>query len=256
MDQKKYRQVGKNFKKSVMAGIILTLGVLTLAPSQAYAQKPFEGVGDHVSTEINKTAKELLGGIFESARERMQHDRNERDATYKTGTTAGESARREAIINGSSGGQSGGDMVTRRTINVNTSTDAYGNPTHTVNSSINSQNNTSASIKEQQMYDQLNYQRQVEQVMLQRELDRMRAENEALKRQAQERATLTAQQQQQLNTASTYYQGNGANTTTTLSQRDQQMLQNCQNLQNRGATVLPDSCNNVLQTAFKITPRQ
>jgi len=252
LDQKKYKKVPKNFMKAAIVGIMLTIGMGMTAP-EANAQV-FKGVGDHVEKEINKTAKSVLGGIFESMRERMEHDRNERDATYKTGTTANQSAHREAIINGSgANGGNGNGMITTRTVSVDTRSGSNGTSTHTVNSSVRADNRTQAQIEAQRQRDSYNMERQVQQELLRQELARLRAENERLLQQQKQQQQ--QQQQQVNNSGSAYYQPAGG-TTTTLSERDQQMLQNCQHMQNNGATVLPDSCNNLLNTTFQITTRR
>lgn len=252
LDQKKYKNVPKNFIKAAVFGVALTLG-MGMTAQDANAQV-FKGVGDHVEQEINKTAKSVLGGIFESMRERMEHDRNERDATYKTGTTANESARREAIINGSgANGGNGNGMITTRTVSVDTRSGSNGNSTHTVNSSIRSSNTTAAQIEAQRQRDNYNMERQVQQELLRQELARLRAENERL---LQQQKQMQEQQQQVNNTGSAYYQPASDSTSTTLSARDQQMLRNCQHMQNNGATVLPEACNNLLNSTFQITTRR
>ncbi|MBL1147787.1 MAG: hypothetical protein HND56_03185 [Pseudomonadota bacterium] len=268
MDQKKYRNVGRNFKHSLMIGVALTVGAMTFAPSQAHAQSVGDGVKEEVVTEVNKTLKSWLGGAFKSARERMEHDRNERDATYKTGTTANQSAQREAIINGSgaNGGGGNGGMITTRTISVDTrSGSGNRSPSHTVNSSIRSDNKTQAQIEAQRQRDQYNMERQIVQTQVQQEIQSIRngpneqlallqAQNEALRLQLE---AMKLQQEQQNNSGSSYYQpGNNGAGTQTLSQRDQQMLQNCEHMKDNGATVLPDSCNNLLNSTFQITTRR
>jgi hypothetical protein len=251
LDQKKYKKVPGNFMKAAIVGIVMTVG-MGMTAQDAHAQGAFDGVGKHVEKEINKTAKSVLGGIFESMRERMEHDRNERDATYKTGTTANQSAQREAIINGSgANGGNGNGMITTRSVSVDTRSGSNGNSTHTVNSSIRSDNRTQAQLEAQRQRDNYNMERQVQQELLRQELARLRAENERLLQQQQQQQQTTTN-----NGGSAYYQPTGGSTTTTLSERDQQMLQNCRHLQNNGATVLPDSCNNLLNTTFQITTRR
>lgn len=261
MDQKKYRNVGKNFKNSLIIGVGLTVGAMTFVPSEAHAQDILRDAGKTLETEVSRTINEGISGIFEG----MRHAGKERRTTRDTEITAEESARREAIINGSGGGTMGqGGMISQRSMTVTSQ-----NEDGTVRSTVQSNNHTSAQIQGQEMWDDYYERRQIRQAYTQRDVQQIHtgqndATNEQLALlqaqiqllQAQNEALRLQQQQQQHNGGSAYYQPtNGGSTTTTLSERDQQMKQNCERMKNNGATVLPDKCNNLLQSVFRIQPR-
>ncbi|TNE26941.1 MAG: hypothetical protein EP349_09640 [Alphaproteobacteria bacterium] len=261
MDQKKYHKVGKNFKSSLMIGVALTIGAMTLAPAPAHAQS----IGDNLKKEAEKTANDFISGIFQGIRHSGKESRTTRD----TRVTAEESARREAIINGSGSGTmgQGGNMTSQRSMTVTSQ-----NEDGTVRSTVKSDNRTAYQIEQQRQRDRYNMERQIVQAEVQQEIQRIRtgqaekdeqvseqlallqAQNEALRLQLE---AIQLQQGQQNNSGSTFYQPtNGGSTSTTLSERDQQMLKNCQHMQNNGATVLPEACNNLLNTTFQITTRR